>query len=193
MYARIRAVTGWTAVLFLVISGLSGCSTQSAGTAGTDSSSAFSAFTRAQRPNDVIPASLWTPLDTAPTVADEHTSRRVAISKNLAVYLVHAAPDFLCVIVQDLPGRGTGGLGCDHGPDVIAHGMLEGWEDDTSDPGSDHTVVLVPDGYTAAITKGTFELAGQGVLVAQGDGVEVTLTNNEGRALHLSNPARSHR
>ena len=76
---------------------------------------------------------------------------------------------------------------------MIAHGMLEGWEDDPSDPSSDHTLVLVPDGYTAAITKGTFELAGQGVLVVQGDGVDVTLTNNEGRTVHLSNPARSQR
>jgi hypothetical protein len=156
-------------------------------------SSAFSAFLRPQRPNDVVPASLWTPLDTTPTVPDVHTDRRVATSKSLAVYLVHAAPDFLCVIVQDLPGQGTGGQGCDHGPSVIARGMVEGWEGDTSDPTSDHTAVLVPNGYTAAITRGKFELAGQGVLVVQGDGVEVTMTNNDGRTIHLSMPARSQR
>ncbi len=193
MRTRVRAVAGWTAALFLVAGSLFGCSTHSAGVAGTDSSSAFSAFSRPQQPNDMVPASLWTPLDTTPTVPDVHTDRRVAVSKNLAVYLVHAAPDFLCVIVQDLPGQGTGGQGCDHGASVIARGMLEGWGSNSSDPSSDHTVVLVPDGYTAAITKGTYELAGQGVLVVKGDGVAVTLTNNDGQTLHLSNPARSQR
>src|ERR1700709_2119601 len=111
MRKRIRSVTGWAAALLMVTCGLSGCSSQSAGVAGTDSSSAFSAFSRPQRPNDVVPASLWTPLDTTPTVSDVHTDRRVAPSKNLAVYLVHAAPDFLCLIVQDLPGQSTGGQG----------------------------------------------------------------------------------
>ena len=190
---RIRAATGWIAALVLVTSGLAACSTHSAGVADTDSSSAFSAFSRPQQPNDIVPASLWTPLDTTPTVPEVHTDRRAAVSKNLAVYLVHAAPDFLCVIVQDLPGQNTGGQGCDRGPSVIAHGMLLGWADDSSDLSSHHTVVLVPDGYTAAITKGTFELAGQGVLVVLGDGVAVTLTNNDGRTLHLSLPAHSQR
>ncbi|MET3808850.1 hypothetical protein ABIB25_005880 [Nakamurella sp. UYEF19] len=124
---------------------------------------------------------------------DVHTDRRVAKSKSLAVYLVHSAPDVLCVVVQELPGVSTGSQSCNAGTDVVAHGLVQGWSGDASDPATDHTLVLVPDGYTAAITNGTFELAGQGVLVAQGDGVEVTLTNNEGRTLRLSTPARSQR
>lgn len=194
MRTPIQVATGWAAAMFLLACALSSCSAHSvAGQASTDSSSAFSAFSRPQRPDDVVPASLWTPMDTTLTVSDIHTARRVATSKDLAVYLVHAEPDFLCLVVQELPGQGTGSEGCDDGTNVIARGMVAGWGNDTSDPTSDHTAVLVPDGYTAAITKGTFELAGQGVLVARGDGVEVTLTNNAGSTLHLSSPPRSQR
>lgn len=192
MRTRVSAVAAWAAAL-LTVGGLSSCSTQFAGTASTDSSSAFSAFLRPQRTGDVVPAALGTPLDTAPTVADVHTDRRVATSKTLAVYLVHAAPDYLCVVVQELPGEGTGAQGCDHGTGVIARGMLETFGGDPADPTSDHTAVLVPDGYTATINKGTFELAAQNVVVVRGDGVELTLTSNDGRTLRLSNPPRSQR
>ncbi len=184
-------MTRWAAVLVLVAGVLSGCSTRVSGIGSTDSSSAFSAFSRPQRPIDPVPASLWTPPDTTrATVPDAHTDRRVATSKYLAVYLIHVEPDVLCVVVQDLPGQSTGGQGCDNGPHAIASGLMLGWRNHDSAPATDHTAVLVPDGYTATITKGTFELAGQGVLVVQGNGIEVTLRGNEGRTIHLSSPPR---
>ena len=104
------------------------------------------------------------------------------------VFLVHADPDMLCVVTQELPGQNAGTLGCDSGPYVIARGMFGTWG--SADPASDTTAVLVPDRYTATITKGTFLIAGQGVILAQGDGVDVTLTNNAGHTLHVSSPPR---
>lgn len=92
-----------------------------------------------------------------------HTDRRVSINADLAVFLVHiAAPDFLCLVTQELPGQNSGGQGCDSGPNVIANGMVQSWG--SADPASDTTAVLVPDGYTATITKGTFSMAGQGAV-----------------------------
>ena len=193
MRARIRAVTAWGAANLLAMGVLSGCSMQQiGGVAATDSSSAFSAFSRPQRPNDVVPAAVWTPLDTSPSRSDLHNDRKIAAGEDLAVYLVHAQPDVLCLVVQDLPGQASGGQDCDDGPTVVAHSMTLGWAT-TSDPGHDRTAVLVPDGYTATVTRGTFVLAGQGVVVAQGDGVEVALTNNAGRTLRLFGPTRSQR
>lgn len=189
-----RAATRWGAAVFLLAGGASGCSSHSvAGEGTTNSSSAFSVFAQPQRPIDEPPASLWTPVDTTPTVPDVHTSRRIATSETLAVYLIHTDADFLCVVIQELPGKGSGSEGCSPGTAVIDRGMVQGWETGTTDPTSDHTAVLVPDGYTATITKGTFELAGQGVLVARGDGVDIALTNSAGHTLHLSTPNRSQR
>lgn len=194
MRRQVLTPVGWGAALLLAAVGLPGCSAPLvAGVGGTDSSSAFSAFSRPQRPNDMVPASLWTPPDTTPTVPDVHTDRRVAVSADLAVYVVHTELDILCMVVQELPGQASGGQLCSPGPDVIAQGMVMGSGSNTSDATRDRTAVLIPDGYTATITKGTFVLSGQGVLVAQGDGVEVTLTNGAGRTLHLATPARSQR
>src|ERR1700712_298923 len=159
MRTSIRVLTGWIAAISLRVGGLAGVESHSVeGVASTDSSSAFSAFSRPQRATDEVPASLWTPVDTTPTVPDIHTSRRSATSESLAVYLVHTDTDVLCLVVQELPGQATGGLVCSPGPNVIAHGMVEGWSVGTADPTNDSTAVLVPDGYTAAIVKGTFEL-----------------------------------
>jgi hypothetical protein len=107
------------------------------------------------------------------------------------VYLVHADPDWLCMVVDERPGQSTaGGESCNPGTHVLTQGFWLSWQKGGSDASHDRTAVMVPDGYTAVISRGTLVLAGQGVLIAQGNGVEITLTNAAGHVQNLVSPRR---
>ncbi len=178
--------------LLVAAAAMGGCSTATTGDPVTDSSSAFAAFTRPQHDSDTVPATLWNHLDS--TVPDVHTDRRVATSKDLTIYLVHAEPDWLCLVTDEVPGHDTvGGEGCSPGSIALSQGMWMTFGTADPNPVRDRTVFVVPDGFTATITKGTFVMVGQGVLVVQGNGVDAVLSNADGRTLHLSSPTRTQR
>lgn len=187
-----RGAATLPAALLIAAAALSGCATATAGNRVADSSSAFAVFSRPQRVSDTVPAPLWNHPESADP--DVHTDRRAATSKDLTIYLVHAQPDWICLVTDEVPGHDTvGGEGCSPGTVALSQGMWMTFGTAQPDPTRDRTVFVVPDGYTSTITKGTFVMAGQGVLVVQGDGVDATLSNADGRTMHLSSPARSQR
>lgn len=158
---------------------LTACSAGAIGGTATvrplDPRETYGAFAHPVRPADRLPERLQDPVVGAP--ADV---RRVAGWTGADVYLTYSAPATICLVVDSDPPWGRfGGTACSDGQDaVIGMAMLLSDDDDVQ------AIVLVPDGATVAVDRGTFIAAGDGVIgvrpgTAQ-EGVAVTLAFADG-------------
>jgi hypothetical protein len=185
-----RLIPGMVGAL-IIASATTACSSTLAGQGTPDSSTAFAVFARPERPSDTVPPGLWnSPVTPWPSTA-VHIDRRVATNRTLNVYPAHADPDWLCLVTDERPGQSAaGGESCTPGSQALANGFWMSWQTGGLDADHDRTAVMVPDGYTAVVSRGTLVLVGQGALVAQGNGVEITLTNAGGHTQQLVSPHR---
>ncbi|MET3808169.1 hypothetical protein ABIB25_005198 [Nakamurella sp. UYEF19] len=162
-----------------------GCTQEVVGGSGRpDSSFAFAIFSRPERTTDHIPAPLWN--EPSPSTSGEAPTVRLAVNGDQRqIYVVHTSDDQICVVADGNPGVDTiGGQGCAPGTVATLRLLTFGVHEGVA--ANDWTAVLIPDGGTVTINRGTFVAAGGGVLIVRGNGIAVTVTGTNGGPLQLT-------
>ena len=165
---------------------LAGCSSNLiSGTAERvppDSRDAFSVFDRPPAPGDQVPE--WFIIDPDPpdVMQAQLETRRVARTPDFLIWIGHAPLYWICLMVSTDPRRTTSGLSsCTKGYNAAEgfQGMRwsTGDNEDQHNPAADQTVLLIPDGETATLHQGKIVIIGNGVLVAEGETINITLTD----------------
>ena len=167
---------------------LSGCSgnviSAEAGRVSIDYRDAFSVFDRPPAPGDQIPERTMVDPDPPNVMQAQLETRRIARTPDLLIWIGHAPPDWICLVINTDPRHSTyGGSTCNKGFNAADGFQGLRWGPGTPgphNPADDHTALLIPDGETATLNQGALTLIGDGVLDAQGETISIILTDPTG-------------